>query len=59
MAKELKRASFIKRLCAYAIDFLIILMVTSIITIPFTDSKEVLKIQDEANGTISSWRNYS
>ncbi len=44
MAKELNKASFIKRLCAYAIDFLVVFMVTSIITIPFTDSKEVLKI---------------
>ena len=56
MAKELKRASFIKRLCAYAIDFLIILMVTSIITIPFTDSKEVLKIQDEANTIMEQYQ---
>ncbi|MBQ9018807.1 MAG: RDD family protein [Bacilli bacterium] len=56
MAKELKKASFIKRLCAYAIDFLIILMATSILSIPFTDSEKVLEIQKETNTVLQQYQ---
>lgn len=56
MAKELTKAPFIKRLCAYVIDFIIIFMITSIIATPFTDSKKVLEIQSEANTIMDQYQ---
>lgn len=49
MAKELKKASFVKRLCAYVIDYLIIVTLVILISTPFTDVKKTDKIQEEAN----------
>jgi uncharacterized RDD family membrane protein YckC len=56
MAKELKRASFVKRLCAYVIDFLIILMVGSILSFPFTNSEKTLELQNETNTVLEQYQ---
>ena len=56
MAKELKKASLIKRLCAYVVDFLIILVVTSLIASPFIDSKKTIEVQQEANKIMEQYQ---
>ncbi len=56
MAKELKRASFVKRLCAYVIDFLIILMVGSILSFPFTNSEKTLELQNETTTVLEQYQ---
>jgi len=56
MAKELKRASFVKRLCAYVIDFLIILMVSSILSFPFNNSEKTLELQNETNTVLEQYQ---
>ena len=47
MAKELKKGSFVKRVSAYIIDYLIIFFIVSLVTTPFVDSKKVEKISNE------------
>lgn len=47
MAKELKKGSFVKRVSAYIIDYLIIFFVVSLVTTPFVDSKKVEKISND------------
>ena len=47
MAKGLKKAPFIKRLGAYIIDYILVVILISLISIPFTDSKKTDKIERE------------
>lgn len=56
MAKELKKASLVKRLCAYVVDFLIILVVTSLLASPFIDSKKTIEVQQEANKIMEQYQ---
>jgi uncharacterized RDD family membrane protein YckC len=56
MAKELKKASFIKRLCAYIIDYLIIVLLVSLLASPFTDTKKVEKIENESNEIVQKYQ---
>ena len=47
MAKEMKKASFIKRICAYIIDYILVMLLISIISTPFVDAKKTDKIEKE------------
>ena len=57
MAKELKKASFVKRLCAYVIDYLLIVVLVSLISTPFTDVKKTEEISKESNEIIEKYQN--
>lgn len=56
MDKELKRASFIRRLCAYVIDYLLVVLVVSIIAMPFTDTKKTEKLEKESTEIIEKYQ---
>ena len=47
MAKGLKKASFIKRVCAYIVDYILLMLLISIISTPFVDAKKTDKIERE------------
>lgn len=47
MAKEIKKASFIKRFCAYVVDYILIIVLVSLISTPFIDTKKTEKIENE------------
>lgn len=57
MAKEVKKASFVKRLCAYIIDYFIILLVISLLATPFNDVKKTEKLQSESTEIIQKYQN--
>lgn len=56
MAKEIKKASFLKRLGAFLIDMIIITILASLISIPFTDTKKVEKIENEQNEIVKQFQ---
>lgn len=56
MDKELKRASFIRRLCAYVIDYLLVVLVVSVIAMPFTDTKKTEKLEKESTEIIEKYQ---
>ena len=56
MAKELNRASFVKRLCAYVIDYLLVVLVISVISMPFTDTKKTEKLEKESTEIIEKYQ---
>lgn len=56
MAKELNRASFVKRLCAYVIDYLLVVLVISVIAMPFTDTKKTEKLEKESTEIIEKYQ---
>lgn len=56
MAKELKRASLVRRLCAYAIDYLIVVILVSLISAPFIDAKKIDKLQNESTEVIEKYQ---
>ena len=47
MAKGLKKASFIKRFCAYIIDYILLVILISLISMPFTDTKKTEVIENQ------------
>ena len=56
MAKELNRASFVKRLCAYVVDYLLVVLVISVIAMPFTDTKKTEKLEKESTEIIEKYQ---
>lgn len=56
MAKELNRASFVKRLCAYVLDYLLVVLVISVIAMPFTDTKKTEKLEKESTEIIEKYQ---
>lgn len=56
MAKELKKVSVLKRLCAYIFDYLIIVVLVSLISAPFTDVQKTEKLQNESNEIITKYQ---
>ena len=56
MAKELKKASFVKRLCAYIIDYLLIVILISLISTPFTDVKKTEKLEKESAEIVQQYQ---
>lgn len=56
MAKELNRASFVKRLCAYVVDYLLVVLVISVISMPFTDTKKTEKLEKESTEIIEKYQ---
>ena len=57
MAKKLKKGSFIKRICAYAIDYLLVVIIVSLLATPFTDVKKTEKNEQEAAEIIEKYQN--
>ena len=47
MAKELKRASFISRFFAYVVDMVLIALLATLVSIPFTNQSKVEKISND------------
>ena len=56
MAKELNRASFIRRLFAYILDYLLIVILVSLLSTPFTDVKKTEKIEKESTEIIEKYQ---
>lgn len=56
MAKELKKASFVRRICAYVIDYLIIVLLVSLISAPFIDAKKTEKLQKETTEIMEKYQ---
>ena len=56
MAKELKKASFIKRICAYIIDYIIIVLLVTLVSTPFIDAQKSDKLQKESNEIITKYQ---
>lgn len=57
MAKELKKGSFIKRVCAYLLDYILIGIVISLIAYPFTDIKKTDELQNEMREMVEKYTN--
>ena len=55
MAKEMKKASFIKRICAYIVDYILVILLISIISTPFVDAKKTDKIERETFEVIEKY----
>ena len=55
MAKELEKVSFVRRLCAYAIDYLIVIILVSLISTPFVDAKKTEKLEKESTEIIEKY----
>jgi len=47
VAKVLKKASFIKRLCAYIVDYILVMLLISVLATPFVDAKKTDKEEQE------------
>ena len=56
MAKELKKASIFKRLGAYLIDYILMVMLISIISYPFTNIEKTNEIQSKATEIIEQYQ---
>lgn len=56
MAKELKKASIFKRLGAYLIDYVLLVMLISIISYPFTDIKKTEELQSKSTEIIEKYQ---
>lgn len=56
MAKELKRGSFIRRIGAYIIDYVILVILISLISSPFVDTAKTKTIEKEANEIIEKYQ---
>lgn len=56
MANEVKRGSFIRRFSAYLIDYLIIVVIISLISMPFVDTKKTEKLDKEANEILEKYQ---
>lgn len=55
--EKVEKAPFIKRLCSYIIDYLIVVVVVSLISTPFIDTKKVEKLENEANKIVEKYQN--
>ena len=49
MKKKTKKAYFVQRLIAFLIDILLVYTITSIVAMPFVDTKESKKVNEEIN----------
>ena len=56
MAKELKKGSFIRRIVAYIIDYVILVILISLISSPFVDTAKTKTIEKEANEIIEKYQ---
>lgn len=54
---EFESAFFYQRLVAFIIDMVLVLMVASVVSLPFTDSNSITKLTDESNQVIESYMN--
>ena len=52
-----KNASFVQRLGAYLIDMFLILLISSIVTMPFTSSNNYEKLSEETNKVVEEYTN--
>lgn len=57
MAKELKKASFIRRLAAFVIDMVLIAFIAGIIATPFVNTSKIDKLNEKEVETIEKYRN--
>lgn len=57
MAKELKKASFIRRLTAFVIDMVLIAFIAGIIATPFVNTSKIDKLNEKEVETIEKYRN--
>ena len=57
MAKELKKASFIRRLAAFVIDMILIAFIAGIIATPFVNTSKIDKLNEKEVETIEKYRN--
>ena len=56
MAKELKKGSFVRRLGAYIIDYVILVILISLISSPFVDSAKTRTIEKESNEIVEKYQ---
>lgn len=56
MAKELKKGSFIRRIGAYIIDYVILVILISLISSPFVDTAKTKTIEKETNEIIEKYQ---
>ena len=56
MAKELTKASFVKRLFAYVLDYLIVVILVGVLSSPFTDVKKTESIEKESTEIIEKYQ---
>ena len=56
-AEASKNASFVQRLGAYLIDIFLILLISSIVTMPFTSSNNYEKLSEETNKVVEEYTN--
>lgn len=56
MAKELKKGSLFKRIAAYLFDYLLIVVLVSLISYPFTDNEKTEKIEKETFEIIEKYK---
>ena len=52
-----KKAYFVQRLCAYVIDVLLVVIVSSLIAIPFVNTKETNKLNNEMTQLLEQFAN--
>ena len=57
MDRELKKGSFIRRFAAYVIDYLIVVILVSLISSPFIDAKKTETIDKESTEIIEKYQN--
>lgn len=57
MAKELKKGSFIRRFAAYVIDYILIMIIVSLLSTPFVDAEKVETIEKESTQIIEQYQN--
>ena len=55
--KNNKKAYFVQRLCAYVIDVLLVVIVSSLIAIPFVNTKETNKLNNEMTQLLEQFAN--
>ena len=56
MAKELKKGSFVRRLIAYVIDYVIIVVLVGLLSSPFVDSAKTQVLEKESNEIIEQYQ---
>lgn len=56
MDKELVKGSFIRRVCAYVIDTILIVILVSLLSSPFVDADKTKTIDKEANEIIEKYQ---
>ena len=56
MDKELEKGSFIRRVCAYLIDSILITILVSLLSTPFVDVDKTNTIEKESNEIIEKYQ---